>query len=768
MEWQYPFRIVVDQPTGQARSPEGPALARRGAGMHIVKRLSRPFPAMRRYPALSRLARWVMLLTVGFSIGMGFTSQIQDGAHNNYNPHLFAIGIAGLLALACIVIVMMVLHQRSLRARLHASQTNIETLTRRNAALADDAARAAALIEAQADLIVRRNSERRIIYVNEAVCALAGKPRDAVVGQTSAFTVLEQGDIAALPDGTQLHDQKIETPTGIHWIAWRDVAVSAGDDGTIEIQSVGRDVTDRTQAERSLSEARDQAEDASRAKSRFLAMVSHEIRTPLNGILGMSDLLLDTKLTPEQLTYAKAVRTSGDTLLSLIEEILDFSKIEAGRIDLDARPLSVAALVEDVAELLAPRAQAKGIEIACYADERLPEQVIGDGARLRQVLLNLAGNAIKFTDDGGVAIVAEPGIWPNEVSFRVRDTGIGIAASEQERIFGEFEQGGDAQAHGTGLGLAISRRIVERMGGALTVESHPGAGALFEFTVTLAPADGAAGRNELPDFSGFSAMIVAKAAIEAALVARRLKSWGANALVAQSVEVAASLLPERKWDAILVDHALGADAYATLMQAGARGIACRLVLTTPLARHELPELKNAGFNGYLIKPIRAASLALRLRAADAGFERDAAQERETDEAAGQSRGLSILVAEDNDINALLARALLAKLGHHPVLATDGNAALESFLSAQAGGSPFDLVLMDIRMPGLDGLEAARRMRAAEMSGRVPIVALTANAVPENREACLAAGMDAFLTKPLDRERLLALLDDIAAKRKAAA
>src|SRR5581483_9677856 len=182
-------------------------------------------------------------------------------------------------------------------------------------------------------------------------------------------------DTATLPDGTRLHDQKIESANGPRWIAWRDVAIRTGN-GETQIQSVGRDVTDRTQAERSLSEARDRAEDASRAKSRFLAMVSHEIRTPLNGILGMSDLLLDTNLTPEQVTYAKAVRTSGDTLLSLIEEILDFSKVEAGRIDLEARPLSISALVEDAAELLAPRAQAKGIEIACYSDDRLPARVV--------------------------------------------------------------------------------------------------------------------------------------------------------------------------------------------------------------------------------------------------------------------------------------------------------------------------------------------------------------------------------------------------------
>jgi signal transduction histidine kinase/CheY-like chemotaxis protein len=574
------------------------------------------------------------------------------------------------------------------------------------------------------------------------------------------LVILERGEVTVQADGTRVHDQKIACGNGARWIAWREVAVRG--ENVTEVQSVGRDVTSRVEAEHTLGSARDQAETANRAKSRFLATVSHEIRTPLNGMLGMAGLLLDTPLTPEQLTYAKAAKTSGETLLSLIEEILDFSKIEAGKLDLEARPFPLAAMVEEAVELMAPRAQAKEIEIASYVDERLPTQVVGDVARLRQVLLNLVGNAVKFTEKGAIV---EPGGRNNEIYFEVRDTGVGLNPEDRARIFLDFEQADGSSTRkfgGTGLGLAISKRIVERMDGRIAVTSSEGVGSTFSFSLLLPPAPDAEDASFIaPDLKHTAVMIVAATEIEASLVARRLGRWGAKTCTAIDERIALALLPERPWDALLVDHPL-ASAITKSIDLAKLGVPRRIALIRPTERHELPALKAAGFTGYLVKPVRAASLAARLTSEDAFEHSPTEVAAEMAEASSPSdKGLSILVAEDNEINALLARALLTRLGHRPTIAANGEAAFESWLAARAAGSPYDLVLMDLQMPGMDGLEAARHIRAAEGQAdgkRTPMLALTANAQTEDHEVVLAAGLDGLLVKPLDRERLREVLD----------
>jgi PAS domain S-box-containing protein len=717
--------------------------------------------------ALILFGRAVVSTLAVVSGWLGFLTGVRLQS-SNYDPYAYATGVGALFAAACAVIAFMLMRQRTHREQLREREARIEELSDRNWELREAEERARSLLESQGDLIVRRDANSRVTYANDAFCALAGKPREALLGKTLELPVLERGALSVLSDGTRVHDQKIACGASARWIAWREVAVRT-EQGS-EVQGVGRDVTDRVEAERALALARDQAETANRAKSRFLAMVSHEVRTPLNGILGMSDLLLDTPLTPEQITYAKAAKTSGETLLSLVEEILDFSKIEAGKLDLEARPFALGALVEEAVELLAPRAQAKGIEIASFVDENLPHMVVGDAARLRQVLLNLAGNAVKFTETGGVAVIVEPGEHAHEIRFQVRDTGIGLKADDLQRIFLDFEQADGSATRkfgGTGLGLAISKRIIERMDGRIAVESAPGAGAVFSFTVPLrrAPVEDATARFVAPDMKDAAVLIVAAAEIEASLLARRIGHWGAKTCAVTDGRIALALLPERPWDALLVDFPQAQQMIANGDHARL-DVRRRIVLIRPTERHELPALKAAGFTGYLVKPVRAASLAARLRA-EGEFEQalaeavDERNEASHTAAAGKGKGLSILVAEDNEINALLARALLVRLGHRPTIAGNGEAAVESWAAAHAAGAPYDLVLMDVQMPVMDGLEATRRIRVAEgAAGERParIVALTANAFPEDREAALAAGMDDLLVKPLDRERLREALE----------
>jgi len=715
------------------------------------------------------VVRATVVTVMSFAIAFGFLSGTM--ADGDYDPYLFAIGVAALFGAACGTLGILLSRIRQMKRELRALETRLDEAEDRNWESREARERTKSFFEAQGDVIVRRDGKGAITYANDAFCALAGVPRATLLGSTTTLPVEAQGAAKLLADGTRVHDQKIAAPEGARWIAWREVTVRA--DGDSELQSVGRDVTDRVLAEQALADARDQAEAANRAKSRFLAMVSHEIRTPLNGILGMADLLGDTRLAPEQATYLRAMKTSGATLVSFIEELLDLAKIEAGRLDLTVRPFVLAGFVEETVELLGPRAQAKGLEICGYVDERLPSRLLGDATRLRQVLFNLAGNAIKFTENGGVSIVAEPAAESGRIVIAVCDTGMGIAAGDHGRIFDEFEQadaGPTRQFDGIGLGLTISKRIVERMGGLIDVVSAPGQGSTFRVTMPLRRADDADEEAlKVPDLCGQDILIVAPAAIEASLLARRLQRWGARTTIVPDENVASAILPEQPWGTILVDHALGAPASTACMRFAA-AIARRLVMVTPAARGELATLKEAGFTGYLIKPVRAASLAARFLIAE-GFDNGApAEAAETPGEAPSGNGLSILCAEDNEINALLARALLEKLGHRPTIAGSGAAAMECWLAAREAGTPFDRVLMDLHMPGMDGLEATRRIRTLEAENggsRTPIVALTANASGEDRDACLAAGMDGFVVKPLDRERLIAALADAPKSERAA-
>jgi CheY-like chemotaxis protein/anti-sigma regulatory factor (Ser/Thr protein kinase) len=490
-----------------------------------------------------------------------------------------------------------------------------------------------------------------------------------------------------------------------------------------------------------------------------LATLSHEFRTPLNGVLGMARLLDGTSLTPEQRAYVAALKESGDHLLGLVNDVLDLARLGAGKVELHPAPMEIENLLRQVAELMSPRAQEKGIEIAWAAGPGLGV-VQADEGRLRQVLLNYAGNAVKFTEAGGVLIQAEAGDGADgagAIRFTVSDSGPGVPRAARERIFEPFihadpSHGGSALG-GAGLGLAIVRRLADAMGAEIGVEDAPGGGARFWLTAALPAAEPAAPDQSL---AGRIVVVASPSATVRQAACRQIEACGGAVLASAGVAGAVSKAPAGA--VILIDHALLAGRRAPRPPAGRQAI----VLLRPDERDRIEPCRAAGFAGYLIKPLRRASLAARVLAAlNEGPATEAAAPEDERIAPAAAPGARVLLAEDNPINALLARTLLEREG----AVVDRAASGEETLAALEAGA-YDLILMDVRMPGLSGLEATRRLRARGVT--TPIVALTADAFEDDRRACLAAGMDDFLVKPLTPSGLKATLARWAGWTEAAA
>lgn len=622
-----------------------------------------------------------------------------------------------------------------------------------------------ALVAATTEIIVQRDARGRITYANEDFARLLGREPIALIGSQDDLEILDRNAVEVGPDGVRRMEAQVRTSDGrARWFAFVEMPVAHGD--ATHWLRAGRDVTARVEAIRSRDAALERAEAASVAKSRFLATVSHEMRTPLNGILGMADLVLGTELNPEQRTYVEAVRTSGQALLGLIDGVLDFSRIEAGRLDLAAEPFDLPALSEGVVELLAPRAQDKGIEIALDVAEDFPAAVLGDADRVRQILINLAGNAIKFTERGGVGVslhFARSGTG-GEVVLAVADTGPGIPEERLPILFEEFEQGDGSASRsheGTGLGLAITRRLVTRMGGRIEAESRVGRGSTFRVLLPLAAVAGVegGGRAPLPSLSPRRCLIVADSPFQAPYLARSLSRAGAATVIVDSLGSGLDALSGAAFDAVLADRALGDAAVRQIADAArACGVRTSLVLLSPFDRRGFGAPGAAGFDGYLIKPVRPRSLFERLLASTSPVEAASAPPAA---ATRVGPGLRILLAEDNPINALLATRALERLGATVIHAVDG---LEALARLETDG-PFDLALIDVRMPRLDGHETARRIRATEAGGapRLHLVALTANAGRDDEVAARTAGFDGFLAKPLNLKLLPALLERRSAR-----
>lgn len=682
-----------------------------------------------------------------------------------------AIGLAGLLQ-AQRGTHMRAMAQASVRLAALTSERNLlraenEQLRDETWRLKESDGRLRDVLDTLGDVVTRWRAGGEIVYANDAAERLFPEGWAPALPEANGSTAEDEAS----------RDIRMQTSGGERWFARRDVPVRDGTSGEPLIQTILRDVTDRRRIEDALLAARNQAETANASKSRFLATVSHEIRTPLNGILGMTGLLADTRLTAEQASYVEAVRASGEILLLLINEVLDLSRIEAGRLDLAPEEIALAPLAESVVELLSPRAQSKGLEIGCYIAPDMPARLVADPTRLRQILFNLAGNGLKFTETGGVEICIEPIAEtgedspegpPRRFAITVRDTGIGFAPEEAERLFEEFEQvdhGPARRFDGAGLGLAISRRLARLMGGDVIACSAPGEGATFrvELPLRAAPALPAPAPAARP-LAGSRIALVSASCIEMPLIARSLAAQGAaTTLLAPGKEDDDDALLSA--DLVLLDPLAVTDAGAWLASARAAGLAAPAgVLLAPSERDRLPRLREAGFGGYLIRPVRATSLTelcATLLGRDTGLSPwDRPEPRSLTGADGEGTGcdsacaqrpLRILVADDNDINRMLSEALLRKLGHEPVVAADGAAAL----AAAADGS-CDMLLMDLHMPVVDGIAAIRRFREMETAGgwpRAPVYVVTADVTADAEKAALAAGADAVLSKPLDPDLL---------------
>ncbi|HVE46645.1 MAG TPA: response regulator [Acidimicrobiales bacterium] len=633
--------------------------------------------------------------------------------------------------------------------------------------------------------IFQTDAENRYVYTNPRWSEVTGisaedatgRPWDTIIDATQRAELgAEMGREAS--DRTELSHRFELTPSGM---APRVVLVTSksipdGDGGTAGWVGTLADVTAEAGAEAAVAEARDVATEASRLKSDFLANMSHEIRTPMNGVIGMTDLLLETNLDPKQRDYAQTVRNSGEALMAIIGDILDFSKVEAGKLEIESIEFSVRTIVEDIVDLLAVPAQAKGLELVALVSREVPAAVRGDPGRVRQVLTNLIGNAVKFTEAGEVVLRvtagedAEVGVV---LRFEVTDTGDGIEAEKLQLVFQPFVQADTSTSRkygGTGLGLAISGQLVALMNGECGVSSRIGEGSTFWFTICVGVAT-ARGMPSLsspdPDLLGVAVLVVDDGGAQREVLCEHLANWGMSVRTADSAPAALAALRTAAMDGqafavALVDLSMTGMDGSSLVNAivDDPGVMASAVVMTGLRQSAGPETEVPGVSASLSKPVHLDDLHKCMLMAvgpvvDADepvFEPVVALSRSVDSEIGVGR---LLLAEDNAINQKVAVDMLSSAGYLVDTVPDGAAAVRA-----AAAFSYDAILMDCQMPGLNGYEATAAIRLHEAAGRhTPIIALTAGARQEDRQRCLAAGMDHYLSKPVSKDLLLALVAD---------
>ncbi|WP_068084607.1 response regulator [Polycladidibacter stylochi] len=661
-------------------------------------------------------------------------------------------------------------------------------------------------------VVIRCDVKGKVLYINKAACNIFRDEHLPHQGEMLSLPLipasnhpLHEVDISNQEMDYFTKEVAMETRFGMRWFSRLDLSIKDEYGNPSIVQIVLKDISLRRELEYQLRQDRDKATHANESKTRFLAMISHEMRTPLNGIIGMAGLIKDTQLTPEQSTYVDAIDTSGDTLLKLIDELLDYSKIESERVEITPETIEVRHLVDDVVELMAPKAHDKGLEIGAYVNSEIPKTLVVDGARLKQILHNLIWNAIKFTDRGGIALKVGSAALNEKyrgILFSLQDTGPGLSTTDPERLFVEFEQldhGPSRKYGGAGLGLAISRRLAKLMGGDLSALTKEDGGANFTLCLPLISNESQQLETEL--FASFMQQVIPQELDFTGCTQRALSHSQPlkNAAFIPALGPLACIITTRQLEANLLELSLRDLGFQTQVCSenaihkcqsftqssvylidynsfeearewqdfitSQNPIAKTIILLPPSERTKIPALKQLGFSAYLIRPIRSRSLTSILNMLNESTDQLAAITEPTiinegilesgyssvlpqksDDYEKIHRRLRVLVAEDNQINWMLTEALLKKMGHQSERAQSGIEAISAI-----NESTFDLVLMDLHMPEMDGLEAIKHIRRT--GNQVPIIAVSADILSETQESVFASGGNGFLKKPFDASHI---------------